>query len=74
MHESVAAVAKCTQARRNGRRRNAVNLRFRRCTGNTTLEGFSASADARQVLPPEPVAALSDPGLEEADRLLGYDA
>ena len=46
---------------------------FRRCTGNTTLEGFGGSADARQVLPPEPVAALSDPGLEEADRLLGYD-
>jgi hypothetical protein len=46
---------------------------FRRCTGNTTLEGLGGSADARQVLPPEPVAPLSCPELDEADRLLGYE-
>jgi len=47
---------------------------FRRCTGNTTLEGLGGSADARTVMPPEPVASISHPDLDEADRLLGYDA
>ena len=47
---------------------------FRRCTGNTTLQGRNASADARNVLPPERDSASSHPKLAEADRLLGYDA
>jgi len=47
---------------------------FRRCTGNTTLQGRGGSADARDVLPPERDDAPTHPRLAEADRLLGYDA
>jgi hypothetical protein len=47
---------------------------FRRCTGNTTLQGRGGSAEARDVLPPERDAAPTHSKLAEADRLLGYDA
>jgi hypothetical protein len=46
---------------------------FRRCTGNTTLEGRGGSADARSVMPPEQAPATTHPGLARADALLGYD-
>lgn len=46
---------------------------FRKCTGNTTLQGRVGSAEARSVLPPEERATFSHPSLLEADRLLGYE-
>jgi hypothetical protein len=46
---------------------------FRKCTGNTTLEGRGGSADARAVMPPEAPPDLSHPALAQADALLGYD-
>jgi hypothetical protein len=45
---------------------------FRRCTGNTTLEGKGGSADANTVLPPEQANGSTHPLLAEADALLGY--
>jgi hypothetical protein len=51
---------------------------FKNCTGNTTLQATSESANARQILPPEvlnsppPVFTGSHPALAEADRLLNY--
>jgi hypothetical protein len=46
---------------------------FRKCTGNTTLQGRGGSAQARSVLPPENTPAASHPGLAEADDILGYE-
>ena len=46
---------------------------FRKCTGNTTLEGRGGSADSRSVLPPEQPPETKHPALAEADALLGYD-
>jgi hypothetical protein len=47
---------------------------FRRCTGNTTLQGRTGSADARTVLPPEESHPPNHPAFAEADRLLGYES
>ena len=46
---------------------------FRKCTGNTTLEGRAGSADARAVMPPEQIPDIAHAALAEADALLGYD-
>lgn len=46
---------------------------FRKCTGNTTLQGRGGSAEARIVLPPEDSPAAAHPALAEADRILGYE-
>ena len=46
---------------------------FRKCTGNTTLQGRGGSAQARRVLPPEDSPAPAHPVLAEGDRILGYE-